>query len=40
MPFGPATTNMYALVAMRHMHELGTTSAQSAEIKVAASLHA
>jgi acetyl-CoA C-acetyltransferase len=30
----------YALVARRHMHEFGTTSAQLAEIKVAASLHA
>jgi len=30
----------YALAAQRHMHEFGTTSAQLAEIKVAASLHA
>ena len=30
----------YALAARRHMHEFGTTSAQLAEIKVAASLHA
>lgn len=30
----------YALAAMRHMHEFGTTSAQLAEVKVAASLHA
>jgi acetyl-CoA C-acetyltransferase len=35
-----ATLHNYALVAMRHMHEFGTTSAQLAEIKVAASLHA
>ena len=30
----------YALAAQRHMYEYGTTSAQLAEIKVAASLHA
>jgi acetyl-CoA C-acetyltransferase len=30
----------YALAAMRHMYEFGTTSAQLAEVKVAASLHA
>jgi acetyl-CoA C-acetyltransferase len=30
----------YALAARRHMHEFGTTSAQLAEIKVAASIHA
>jgi acetyl-CoA C-acetyltransferase len=30
----------YALAATRHMYEFGTTSAQLAEIKVAASLHA
>jgi acetyl-CoA C-acetyltransferase len=30
----------YALAARRHMHEHGTTSAQLAEVKVAASLHA
>ena len=30
----------YALAARRHMYEFGTTSAQLAEIKVAASLHA
>jgi acetyl-CoA C-acetyltransferase len=35
-----ATLHNYALVAMRHMHEFGTTSAQLAEIKVAASQHA
>lgn len=35
-----ATLHNYALVAMRHMHEFGTTSEQLAEIKVAASLHA
>src|SRR6201992_1736676 len=39
-PYGPATANMYAMVAMRHMHEFGTTSEQLAWIKVAASHHA
>ena len=39
-PYGPATVNMYGMVAMRHMHEFGTTSAQLAWIKVAASHHA
>ena len=39
-PFGPATANMYALCAMRHMYEYGTTSEQLAWIKVAASHHA
>jgi acetyl-CoA C-acetyltransferase len=35
---GAVTT--YALAAQRHMYEYGTTSAQLAEVKVAASLHA
>jgi acetyl-CoA C-acetyltransferase len=35
-----ATLHNYALVAMRHRHEFGTTSAQLAEVKVAASQHA
>ena len=39
-PFGPATANMYAMAAMRHMHEYGTTSEQLAWVKVAASHHA
>jgi len=39
-PYGPATQNLYAMVARRHMHEFGTTSAQLAWIKVAASHHA
>ena len=39
-PYGAATVNMYAMVAMRHMHEFGTTSEQLAWIKVAASHHA
>lgn len=38
--FGANTVAMYALAAQRHMYEYGTTSAQLAEIKVAASLHA
>src|SRR6516225_730320 len=32
-PFGPVTTNMYAMCAMRHMHEFGTTSEQLAWVK-------
>ena len=41
VPYGGGTTAiMYALVAMRHMHEFGTTSEQLAWIKVAASHHA
>src|SRR5919204_3053013 len=39
-PFGPTVVNMYAMCAMRHMHEFGTTSQQLAWIKVAASHHA
>ncbi len=39
-PFAPATVNMYAMCAMRHMHEFGTTAEQLAWIKVAASHHA
>ena len=39
-PYGPTTANMYAMCAMRHMHEYGTTSEQLAWIKVAASHHA
>src|SRR6202795_2790472 len=39
-PFGPTVVNMYAMCAMRHMHEYGTTSQQLAWIKVAASHHA
>lgn len=39
-PFGSATVNMYAMAAMRHMHEYGTTSEQLAWIRVAASHHA
>ena len=40
LPYGPATQNLYAMVAKRHMHEFGTTSEQLAWIKVAASQHA
>ena len=39
-PFNPVTPNVYAMCAMRHMHEFGTTSEQLAWIKVAASHHA
>ena len=39
-PYGLATANAYAMCAMRHMHEYGTTSEQLAWIKVAASHHA
>jgi acetyl-CoA C-acetyltransferase len=38
--YGPTTPAMYALAAQRHMYEFDTTSAQLAEIKVAASQHA
>lgn len=37
---GAPPVAMYALSARRHMHEFGTTSAQLAEIRVAASHHA
>lgn len=40
LPYAPATVNMYAMAAMRHMYEFGTTSEQLAWIKVAASHHA
>ena len=39
-PFAPVVTNMYAMCAMRHMYQYGTTSEQLAWIKVAASHHA
>ena len=39
-PFGAVTVNMYAMVAMRHMFDWGTTAEQLAWIKVAASHHA
>jgi len=40
LPYGPTVVNTYAMCAMRHMHEYGTTSEQLAWIKVAASHHA
>ena len=39
-PFGMVVLNVYAMTAMRHMHDYGTTSEQLAWIKVAASQHA
>ena len=38
--YGPTVVNMYAMAAMRHMHQYGTTSEQLAWVKVAASHHA
>jgi acetyl-CoA C-acetyltransferase len=38
--YGTSTLGMYALAAMRHMYEFGTTSEQLAWVKVAASQHA
>ncbi|CAN5770712.1 thiolase domain-containing protein [soil metagenome] len=38
--YGMGTANVYAMSAMRHMHDYGTTSEQLAWIKVAASTHA
>ena len=40
LPYSPVVTNMYGMVAARHMHQHGTTSEQLAWIKVAASHHA
>ncbi len=39
-PYRPTIANLYAMCAMRHMYEYGTTSEQLAWIKVAASQHA
>ncbi len=39
-PYAITAANGYAMCAMRHMHEYGTTSAQLAWVKVAASHHA
>ena len=39
-PYGGTTHSLYAMCAMRHMHDFGTTSEQLAWIKVAASTHA
>jgi acetyl-CoA C-acetyltransferase len=38
--YGTSTIALYALVAQRHMHQYGTTSAQLAEIAVACRKHA
>jgi acetyl-CoA C-acetyltransferase len=38
--WGAQIAGYYAMAAQRHMYEFGTTSAQLAEVKVAASLHA
>ena len=40
LPYTPMNLNLYAMCAMRHMHEYGTTSEQLAWVKVAASHHA
>src|SRR5579862_239782 len=40
VPYAITTANAYAMGAMRHMHEYGTTSEQMAWVKVAASHHA
>lgn len=40
LPYNAVVTNMYGMVAARHMYEHGTTSEQLAWIKVAASHHA
>ena len=40
LPHAPATVNMYAMAAMRHMYQFGTTAEQLAWVKVAASHHA
>lgn len=39
-PYRSSVLNQYAMVAMRHMHEYGTTAEQLAWVKVAASHHA
>jgi acetyl-CoA C-acetyltransferase len=40
IPYGPVTVNLYAMAAMRHMYQYGTTPEQLAWVKVAASHHA
>jgi acetyl-CoA C-acetyltransferase len=40
LPYAPATANMYAMCAMRHRYQYGTTAEQMAWVKVAASHHA
>lgn len=39
-PYGPTVVGSYAMAAMRHMHEYGTTSEQLAEIAVTTRRHA
>jgi len=39
-PYGPTVVGNYAMAAMRHMHEYGTTSQQLAEIAVTTRRHA
>jgi acetyl-CoA C-acetyltransferase len=39
-PYAPVTLNLYAMAAMRHMYQYGTTSEQLAWVKVSASHHA
>ncbi|MBI2963377.1 MAG: hypothetical protein HYY35_06430 [Deltaproteobacteria bacterium] len=39
-PYGPTVVGSYAMAAMRHMHEYGTTSRQLAEIAVTTRRHA
>lgn len=39
-PYGQSAIGLYAICAMRHMHDYGTTSEQLAWVKVAASHHA
>lgn len=40
LPYGPTVVSLYAMAAMRHMYEYGTTPEQLAWVKVAASQHA
>jgi acetyl-CoA C-acetyltransferase len=40
LPYDTPVVSMYAMVAMRHMHQFGTTAEQLAWIRVAASQHA
>jgi acetyl-CoA C-acetyltransferase len=40
LPYGAELINEYAMAAMRHMHQFGTTAEQLAWVKVAASHHA
>ncbi|KAA0889417.1 thiolase domain-containing protein [Pusillimonas sp. ANT_WB101] len=40
LPYKPTITGIYGMLTQRHMYEYGTTSAQLAAIKVAASHHA